>query len=89
MQTNVATKRQNTSALWQSAEGILNEGYEGRWTGRAVPMVWSARSPKLNPLGFFLWGCVEPRLHHGGKSEARHHLVEVTDKPLYVQETNW
>ncbi|KAL6419198.1 hypothetical protein ACFW04_011536 [Cataglyphis niger] len=34
----------------------LNEHFPGRWMCRYGPIHWSARSPDLNPLDFFLWG---------------------------------
>ena len=30
--------------------------FEDRWMGRAGPISWSARSPDLTPLDFWLWG---------------------------------
>jgi hypothetical protein len=32
----------------------LNEGYEGRWTGRGGPVAWPARCSGSNPLQFSL-----------------------------------
>ena len=41
---------------------FLNEHSEGRWTGRNGPVTWPAWSPNLNPLDFFLWGCMKSRV---------------------------
>jgi hypothetical protein len=43
-------------------------------------VAWPARSPDLNPLDFFLWGCMKSRVYHGGKPEARYQL-EAIDEP--------
>jgi hypothetical protein len=59
---------------------FLNEYYEGRWIRSGGRAAWPPRSPSLNLLDFFLWGCMKSRVHHTGKPEARHHLVEVTDE---------
>jgi hypothetical protein len=43
-------------------------------------VAWPARSPDLNPSDFFLWGCMKSRVHHGGKRDARHQIVEAIDE---------
>lgn len=37
----------------------LNQEYPGRWIGRLGPILWPPRSPDLNPLDFFYWGCLK------------------------------
>lgn len=37
----------------------LNEEYPERWIGRLGPILWPPRSPDLNPLDFFYWGCLK------------------------------
>jgi hypothetical protein len=59
---------------------FLKEHYEGRWIVRGGQVAWPAQSPDLNPLDFFLWGCMKSRVYHGGKPEARHMLVEAIYK---------
>jgi hypothetical protein len=64
--------------FWYPA--FLNENYEGIWIGKGGPLAWPTWSPDLNPLDFFLWGCMKSRVYHGGKPEARHQLVEVINE---------
>lgn len=35
---------------------LLDQTYPNKWIGRGAPVPWSARSPDLNPLDFYLWG---------------------------------
>jgi len=37
----------------------FNEKFPGRWIGRRGPIEWTARTPDLTPLDFFLWGYVK------------------------------
>ncbi|GFV46602.1 uncharacterized protein TNCV_4121 [Trichonephila clavipes] len=37
----------------------LDTAYSGRWIGRGCPVSWSARSPDLSCLDFFLWGHIK------------------------------
>ena len=37
----------------------LNVTYQNRWTARGGPVPWSARSPDLTPLDYFLWGSMK------------------------------
>lgn len=37
----------------------LNKIFPGRWIGRGGPISWSARSPDLTPLDYFLWGHIK------------------------------
>lgn len=41
------------------ARRVLNRRYPARWIGRGGTVTWPARSPDLNPLDFFLWGCIK------------------------------
>lgn len=41
----------------------LNQEYPGRWIGRLGPILWPPRSPDLNPLDFFYWGCIKDRIY--------------------------
>ncbi|CAK1591656.1 unnamed protein product [Parnassius mnemosyne] len=41
----------------------LNQEYPGRWIGRLGPILWPPRSPDLNPLDFFYWGCLKNRVY--------------------------
>jgi hypothetical protein len=34
----------------------LNQTFSEQWIGSGGPVNWPARSPDLNPLGFWLWG---------------------------------
>jgi hypothetical protein len=56
----------------RAAIEFLNEGYEGKWTGRSGLMAWPTWSPDLKPLHFFLWSCMKLKAYHAGKPEARH-----------------
>jgi hypothetical protein len=59
---------------------FLNETFEGRWIGRNGPVAWRTRTPALNPIDFFLWGCKESRVCDSGKPEGRHQLVEAINE---------
>jgi hypothetical protein len=41
----------------------LNNNFLERWFGRFGPLRWPARSPDLNPLDFFLWGCLKQSVY--------------------------
>lgn len=41
----------------------LNETFPGRWIGRLGPILWPPRSPDLNPLDFFYWGCLKDKVY--------------------------
>jgi hypothetical protein len=61
---------------------FFNE-YEGRCKGRGAPVAWPTWSPSLNPLDFFLWGCMKTRVYDGGKPEARHQLIKAIDEAAF------
>lgn len=42
---------------------FLNAEYSNRWIGREGQVSWFPRSPDLNPLDYFLWGCVKNSVH--------------------------
>lgn len=63
-----------TSAMWlqndgcpahyaTAVRGYLDSTYPGRWIGRLGPILWPARSPDLNPLDFFYWGCLKDKVY--------------------------
>ncbi|GBP12801.1 hypothetical protein EVAR_6125_1 [Eumeta japonica] len=41
----------------------LHNVYPGRWIGRLGPILWPPRSPDLNPLDFFYWGCLKEKVY--------------------------
>lgn len=41
----------------------LNTAYPNRWIGRLGPILWPPRSPDLNPLDFFYWGCLKEKVY--------------------------
>ena len=41
----------------------LNVTYPSRWIGRGRPVPWSARSPDLTPLDYFLWGSMKSMVY--------------------------
>lgn len=41
----------------------LNDAYPNRWIGRLGPILWPPRSPDLNPLDFFYWGCLKEQVY--------------------------
>lgn len=47
----------------RQVRAYLDEAYPGRWIGRLGPILWPPRSPDLNPLDFFYWGCLKDRVY--------------------------
>lgn len=41
----------------------LNHTYPQRWIGRQGSILWPPRSPDLNPLDFFNWGCLKEKVY--------------------------
>lgn len=41
----------------------LNNTYPDRWIGRLGPILWPPRSPDLNPLDYFYWGCIKEKVY--------------------------
>ncbi|EFN89314.1 hypothetical protein EAI_05291, partial [Harpegnathos saltator] len=42
---------------------FLNRSFPSRWIGRRGAIEWSARSPDLSPLDFFLWGYLKNKVY--------------------------
>lgn len=63
--------------------GYLNHQYPGKWIGRGGPIAWPPRSPDLNPVDLFIWGCYKELVYHTEFStleELRTNLNEVQDQ---------
>ena len=43
---------------------VLNSRFEDRWIGRSDNTKWSARSPDLTPLDFYLWGTFKQQVYN-------------------------
>lgn len=41
----------------------LSQTFPRRWIGRLGPVLWPPRSPDLNPLDFFYWGCLKDKVY--------------------------
>lgn len=41
----------------------LSNTFPDRWIGRLGPILWPPRSPDLNPLDFFYWGCLKDKVY--------------------------
>lgn len=41
----------------------LDATFPQRWIGRLGPILWPPRSPDLNPMDFFYWGCLKDRVY--------------------------
>lgn len=57
----------------------LNQAYPDRWIGRLGPILWPPRSPDLNPLDFFYWGCLKDKVYAKpiqNQEELRHRVTE-------------
>lgn len=42
----------------------LDQRYPRRWIGRSGAIEWPPRSPDLNPLDFFYWGCLKDKIYN-------------------------
>lgn len=54
-----------------------NETFPSKWIGRAGPIEWPPRSPDLNPLDFFYWGCIKEMVYSksiNSVQELRHNI---------------
>lgn len=61
------------------ARRVLDASYPDRCIGRGGPVNWSARSPDLNPLDFFLWGTVKQYLYReriNSREELEERIIE-------------
>lgn len=54
----------------------LNEEYPDRWIGRLGSILWPPRSPDLNPVDFFYWGCIKEKVY----SKPIENLLELRQK---------
>lgn len=51
----------------------------GRWLGGGGPVSWSARSPDVNPVDFFLWGHLKDIIYWNPPMDtAKFHVAVVT-----------
>ena len=58
----------------------LGSKLPGRWIGRRGLIEWSARSPDLTPLDFYLWGFVKQKVYsknHNSLDELRESITSV------------
>lgn len=63
----------------------LNENFPERWIGRGGPILWSPRSPDLNPLDYFVWGFLKDKVY-GSKINSFDHLIErITEETSNLQ----
>ena len=46
----------------KSVRKFLDDNFNDRWIGRCGPLVWTARSPDLSPLDFFVWGFLKTKV---------------------------
>lgn len=61
----------------------LNETYRNRWIGRSGTISWPPRSPDLNPIDFFIWGCYKEIVYAkecANESELRQKLQEAENR---------
>ncbi|EFN62496.1 hypothetical protein EAG_04671, partial [Camponotus floridanus] len=49
----------NMTNFSRETRRYLDERFPGRGIDRACPITWSARSPDLNPLDYYLWGHIK------------------------------
>jgi hypothetical protein len=54
----------------------LDVNFENHWIGRGGPINWSARSPDLTPLDFFVWGYLKHKVFQH-KIDNLEHLMEI------------
>ncbi|CAK1603423.1 unnamed protein product [Parnassius mnemosyne] len=47
----------------RSVRDYLDEMYPRRWIGRLGKILWPPRSPDLNSLDFFYWGCLKEKVY--------------------------
>jgi hypothetical protein len=60
-----------------AVQDILNNTYHDQWIHRGGPTAWFPCSPDLNPLDFYLWGQLNPRVCAASvdNEEALHHRI--------------
>lgn len=49
-------------------QDVLNNMFPNSWIGIGGPVRWPPRSPDLNPLDFFLWGCLKDQVNKNDKA---------------------
>lgn len=67
----------------------LNEEFPNRWIGRLGPILWPPRSPDLNPLDFFYWGCLKDLVYQNrinNEEQLRHSIQLAVQK---INENNY
>uniref|UniRef100_A0A2H1WRI6 SFRICE_030562 n=1 Tax=Spodoptera frugiperda TaxID=7108 RepID=A0A2H1WRI6_SPOFR len=47
----------------RAVRDYLNEEYPDRWIVRSGSILWPARSPDLNPVDIFYWGCIKEKVY--------------------------
>lgn len=63
----------------------LNRTYPGRWIGRLGPILWPPRSPDLNPLDFFYWGCLKEEVYKKPIRSLEHLRARVNAAALKIR----
>ncbi|XP_026830318.1 uncharacterized protein LOC113563195, partial [Ooceraea biroi] len=66
----------------RQVRNILDARFPKRWIGRGGPITWPARSPDLNVLDYFVWGCIKTAIEHwreGTEQEVREAIVAAFD----------
>lgn len=61
----------------------LNTEYPDKWIGRLGSILWPPRSPDLNPLDFFYWGCIKEKVYFkpvANRDELRHKIFEAGEE---------
>lgn len=86
----LATRRamwlQNDGCPAHYARGVrnyLDQTYPQRWIGRLGPILWPPRSPDLNPLDFFYWGCIKEKVYAkpiNNVNQLRHRINEAAQQ---------
>lgn len=70
----------------------LNQTYPQRWIGRLGPILWPPRSPDLNPLDFFYWGCIKEKVYARPISnidELRQRITDAAQELNLARNARW
>jgi len=59
--------------------GFLDAAFPNRWIGRDGQTPWPPRSPDINLLDFFLWGCVKDKVFSTPVPDVTNLKVRITD----------
>lgn len=43
----------------EDVKNMLNENFPNRWIGNGGTVEWPSQSPDLNPMDFYVWGCIK------------------------------